>query len=58
MFMTTNHLDLLDPALIRPGRVDVVELIGDASPYQVSGCAFCDGHHDHVAFFFVLIYKM
>eukprot|EP01025_Chloroclados_australasicus_P037819 TRINITY_DN3867_c0_g7_i1.p1 TRINITY_DN3867_c0_g7~~TRINITY_DN3867_c0_g7_i1.p1 ORF type:complete len:439 (+),score=13.32 TRINITY_DN3867_c0_g7_i1:364-1680(+) len=23
MFMTTNHIELLDPALIRPGRVDV-----------------------------------
>lgn len=23
LFMTTNHVDRLDPALIRPGRVDV-----------------------------------
>jgi chaperone BCS1 len=34
VFMTTNHLERLDPALIRPGRVDVLELIGDASPNQ------------------------
>lgn len=32
--MTTNHVDRLDPALIRPGRVDVLQSIGDASPSQ------------------------
>jgi mitochondrial chaperone BCS1 len=35
IFMTTNHLDRLDPALIRPGRVDLLEKIDDASPAQV-----------------------
>ncbi|KAM0748391.1 hypothetical protein T439DRAFT_327661 [Meredithblackwellia eburnea MCA 4105] len=30
LFMTTNHIELLDPALIRPGRVDLKVLIGDA----------------------------
>ena len=30
-FMTTNHLTRLDPALIRPGRADVLEKIDDAS---------------------------
>lgn len=34
IFMTTNHLEKLDPALIRPGRVDLMELIDDASPIQ------------------------
>ena len=34
IFMTTNHLEKLDPALIRPGRVDLMELIDDASPAQ------------------------
>lgn len=28
LFMTTNYLERLDPALIRPGRVDVKEYIG------------------------------
>ncbi|XP_003748167.1 mitochondrial chaperone BCS1 [Galendromus occidentalis] len=37
LFMTTNHIDRLDPALIRPGRVDVKEYIGDASDYQLKG---------------------
>lgn len=34
--MTTNHIGKLDPALIRPGRVDLKELLGDATPYQVT----------------------
>jgi chaperone BCS1 len=34
IFMTTNHIERLDPALIRPGRVDLVELVDNASPAQ------------------------
>ena len=34
IFMTTNHVDKLDPALIRPGRVDLIEKIDDATPEQ------------------------
>jgi mitochondrial chaperone BCS1 len=34
VFMTTNHVEKLDPALIRPGRVDLMEHIDDASPEQ------------------------
>jgi chaperone BCS1 len=35
IMMTTNHLDRLDPALIRPGRVDVKVEIGYANKQQV-----------------------
>jgi mitochondrial chaperone BCS1 len=35
MFMTTNHIDRLDPALIRPGRVDRKVLLDNASSFQV-----------------------
>jgi chaperone BCS1 len=34
VFMTTNHIERLDPALIRPGRVDLSELFDDANPTQ------------------------
>jgi mitochondrial chaperone BCS1 len=34
VFMTTNHKERLDPALIRPGRVDVSVYIGDATANQ------------------------
>lgn len=34
IFMTTNHLERLDPALVRPGRVDLLEHIDDARPAQ------------------------
>jgi|SRR5579859_1619156 len=35
IFMTTNHPERLDEALIRPGRVDVKEYLGHATRYQV-----------------------
>ena len=34
IFMTTNHYDRLDPALIRPGRVDIHEILDDAHGEQ------------------------
>ena len=34
-FMTTNHPEKLDPALLRPGRVDFKVLIDNATEYQV-----------------------
>jgi len=34
IFLTTNHIDRLDPALIRPGRVDLAALVDDAVPDQ------------------------
>lgn len=35
VFMTTNYIERLDPALIRPGRVDVKEKIDWATEYQL-----------------------
>ena len=34
IFMTTNHVERLDPALIRPGRVDHQVFIGNATEAQ------------------------
>ena len=28
LFMTTNHIEMLDPALIRPGRINATINIG------------------------------
>jgi chaperone BCS1 len=33
-FLTTNHVDRMDEALIRPGRVDMTVRIGEATRYQ------------------------
>jgi chaperone BCS1 len=35
-FLTTNHIERLDPALIRPGRVDMTVRIGEATRYQAA----------------------
>ncbi|XP_046857883.1 mitochondrial chaperone BCS1-like [Xenia sp. Carnegie-2017] len=35
VFMTTNYLERLDPALIRPGRVDIKQEIGYADADQI-----------------------
>ncbi|EDO17310.1 hypothetical protein Kpol_1062p18 [Vanderwaltozyma polyspora DSM 70294] len=34
-FMTTNHPERLDSAILRPGRVDYKVFVGDATKYQV-----------------------
>ncbi|CCD23814.1 bifunctional AAA family ATPase chaperone/translocase BCS1 NDAI_0C01530 [Naumovozyma dairenensis CBS 421] len=34
-FMTTNHREKLDPAILRPGRIDYQVLVGDATLYQI-----------------------
>lgn len=36
IFMTTNHINRLDPALIRPGRVDVKQILDYASDSQIT----------------------
>ncbi|EUC58604.1 chaperone BCS1 [Rhizoctonia solani AG-3 Rhs1AP] len=36
VFMTTNHLSRLDPALVRPGRVDLIQLLDDAQSDQAA----------------------
>ena len=36
VFLTTNHLPQLDPALIRPGRIDLQEHLGFVTPDQAS----------------------
>jgi chaperone BCS1 len=35
LFMTTNHLDKIDPALIRPGRADIIIELGLATLDQL-----------------------
>ena len=39
--MTTNHIERLEPALLRPGRVDAVHLIDHATSYQIEEL-FCN----------------
>ncbi|KAJ5577680.1 uncharacterized protein N7459_006644 [Penicillium hispanicum] len=35
IFLTTNHVDRLDEALVRPGRVDMTVRLGEVTRYQV-----------------------
>jgi len=35
IFLTTNYVERLDEALVRPGRVDMTVRLGDATRYQV-----------------------
>ncbi|KAH7310127.1 hypothetical protein BKA65DRAFT_485066 [Rhexocercosporidium sp. MPI-PUGE-AT-0058] len=35
-FLTANHIDRLDEALIRPGRVDMIVRIGEATRHQAA----------------------
>lgn len=37
VFMTTNHIEQLDPALVRPGRIDMKEFLGNATEAQIRG---------------------
>lgn len=37
LFLTTNHIEKLDPALIRPGRVDMRSYFGLADTDQLRG---------------------
>lgn len=36
IFMTTNHIDRLDDALIRPGRIDMTMHLGNATEWQMA----------------------
>ncbi|ETN44169.1 uncharacterized protein HMPREF1541_10719 [Cyphellophora europaea CBS 101466] len=35
LFLTTNHIEKLDAALVRPGRVDMTVHLGNATAYQI-----------------------
>ncbi len=49
--LTTNHRERLDPALIRPGRIDVEIELGRATPSQLRGLLqrFYPDHAERVA---------
>lgn len=51
VFMTTNHVGKIDPALLRPGRMDVKFLVGKPSADQCKTmyCNFFATSHDDTA---------
>ncbi|KAK4493892.1 hypothetical protein PRZ48_015077 [Zasmidium cellare] len=56
IFMTTNHIDRLDDALIRPGRVDMTVHLGNATDWQMEALwdrfyAESDTHREGKALF-------
>jgi mitochondrial chaperone BCS1 len=55
IFLTTNHVDQLDEALVRPGRIDMTVRLGEATRYQVEqlwdrfyGSMDTDGKHQQL----------
>ncbi len=50
LFMTTNYVDRLDPALVRPGRVDLKVYIGHCSDVQFQSIFRCVFRESVVAF--------
>lgn len=43
--MTTNHLKVMDPAIVRPGRVDFMEELSDIDNFQLRNiCQYFLGH--------------
>jgi chaperone BCS1 len=48
VFMTTNHIENLDPALVRPGRIDMKEFLGNATESQIRRMflRFYENHHE------------
>lgn len=51
VFMTTNYIERLDPALIRPGRVDTIQYIGHCTEPQLAEmfARFYPGQHADAA---------
>ena len=46
IFLTTNHIERMDPALVRPGRVDMIVRLGDATRWQIE--QFWDRFYGHL----------
>jgi mitochondrial chaperone BCS1 len=53
VFMSTNYIERLDPALLRPGRIDCKVYLGMASQYQISEMflRFYPGHEAEAKIF-------